>query len=297
MNRTKCRTDIDRHGGFSLIEMVIALVVVLGTAGVTFQLLAQNERIFRDQATMLEMHQSVRAVAAMIADDIYSGGQGVPVFAASLESATSEHVQVFLAGTDGNRLQLRSNTEYPESVLVGNVPLLLDEGRPLSIRPRSPAFRPGVGRHVFLWGESGGTWTWARARVDDRGPSGGFVITPLHISSEGGLLTSPPRVAEERGLSWRLSGRSLLRGELQSFDGTGNPIFRELSVGDHFRNLEFIYRDQSGEITDPTSLAGRNAIRSVDVVVEGETSGPLSNGSSPGYSLSMSVVPRGLSIP
>ena len=66
---------MDDAKGFSLIELLVALVVALGLATMMFQLFHQNERVIRDQTLIMEMRQTARVVASQIADEIRMAGQ------------------------------------------------------------------------------------------------------------------------------------------------------------------------------------------------------------------------------
>ena len=74
------------RSGFSLVELMFAMTITLGIGLIVFQMFLQNENVFRDQTSLLEMQQSARAVASMIADDVRLAGQGVPVYAAAQDS-------------------------------------------------------------------------------------------------------------------------------------------------------------------------------------------------------------------
>ena len=85
-----------------------------------------------------------------------------------------------------------------------------------------------------------------------------------------------------------------MRGELRGFTASGQALFRELSVGDDFSDLEFTYYDADRQPIDPTGLESRAAIRTVDVRLEAETSDPLSSGVSRSYTIRVSANPRNI---
>ena len=74
------------RSGFSLLELSIAMAITVGMGAVVFTLLFQNQNLFRDRNLTIEMQQSARAVASMMADEIRMAGQGVPAFAASMDT-------------------------------------------------------------------------------------------------------------------------------------------------------------------------------------------------------------------
>ena len=279
-----------RSAGFSLIETLVSVAVTLGVGGALFQLFVQNERVFRDQQLMLEMHQSVRAVASMIAGEVRAAGQGVPGFAASHENdGLSESVQAFLAGTSPEELKMRVQLSEPDSVL--GQPGFFEAGQTIGVRIQgSGALVPGD--HVFFWGPTGLTWTWVRARVDAFAAPSDLQVTPVAVGLEGGGFTRPPRVSLEDAVSYRLSGSSVLRGELLELAADGTSRFRESSIGEYFTALDFVYYDRSGAAVGPASPAGRSAIHRVGFLLEAETSGPLADGRPRTYALTTTVGSR-----
>src|SRR5262249_5260455 len=110
---------MNKHKGFSLIELLVALVVALGLATMMFQLFHQNERVIRDQTLIMEMRQTARGVASQIADEIRMAGQGVPIHAAEFDPAPSEAVAIILNSSNSSRIDFRaglSNIETSVSV-------------------------------------------------------------------------------------------------------------------------------------------------------------------------------------
>src|SRR5437016_3471554 len=94
--------------GFSLIEMLLALMIGLLLSSMMFQLFHQNERVVRDQTLIMEMQQTARVVASQIADEIRMAGQGVPHYAASFDPAPSEAAAVILDSSNASRIEFRA---------------------------------------------------------------------------------------------------------------------------------------------------------------------------------------------
>src|ERR1700747_1023607 len=94
--------------GFSLVELMIALLIVLAIGSMTFQLFRQNERVIRDQTLIMEMQQTARVVLSQIADEVRMAGQGVPVYASTFDTAPSEAVAVILGSSNANRIDFRA---------------------------------------------------------------------------------------------------------------------------------------------------------------------------------------------
>ena len=88
--------------GFSLIELLIALLIVLAAGAMTFQLFRENERVIRDQNLIMEMQQTARVVISQIADEIRMAGQGVPIFATTFDGFLHLKQRRFFSRLDGN---------------------------------------------------------------------------------------------------------------------------------------------------------------------------------------------------
>jgi prepilin-type N-terminal cleavage/methylation domain-containing protein len=76
--------------GFSLIELLIAMVVTLIVSGAVLMLLVQANRSFQTQPEMTERQQNIRVAMDLIMRDIANAGAGLP-----------QQVQVFTPGLNG----------------------------------------------------------------------------------------------------------------------------------------------------------------------------------------------------
>src|SRR5262245_18757342 len=101
--------------GFSLIELLLALVVTLVLGTMTFQLFHQNERVVRDHTLIAEMQQTARIVTSQIADEVRMAGQGVPIHAAQFDAGPSDAVAIFLNSSSGNRIDFRAGLSNVET--------------------------------------------------------------------------------------------------------------------------------------------------------------------------------------
>ena len=70
-----------RHAGFSLIELMIALVVTLIVSGAIFGLLASGQNAFRREPEVTERQQNIRVSMDLIQRDIAGAGMGMWAFA------------------------------------------------------------------------------------------------------------------------------------------------------------------------------------------------------------------------
>lgn len=262
--------------GYSLIELLIAVAVILAVTGIVAQVFLQSQGVLRDRRQLAELDHALNAVATLIAADIRRAGQGLPTLAVADQAVSSEATTAILAGTGSGVLRLYLARTGGDTALTDPIPAAFEPDRAIRIRTRDT--RPlAPGDHVFLWGKAGYSWTWVRARVEERVSSREFGVTPLYLSPEGGLFASLPRLTQVDGVSWRRSGASILRGELTDPD-PASPGFREMSAGEDFTTLEFVFFDTQGAAVDPTDPGARPRIRRVGFLLEGTTRAPLVDG-------------------
>jgi prepilin-type N-terminal cleavage/methylation domain-containing protein len=79
-----------RESGFSLIELLVAMVVTLVVSGAIYGLLASGQSAFRREPELSDRQQNIRVAMAMIERDVSRGGVSMPAF-----------TQVFAPGGDG----------------------------------------------------------------------------------------------------------------------------------------------------------------------------------------------------
>src|SRR5262249_34787528 len=109
--------------GFSLIEMLMALSIALVLCTMMFQLFHQNERVIRDQTLIVEMQQTARIVATQIADEVRMAGQGVPIYASSLEATPSEATAIFFSSSTSSRIDFRAGLSNVTTSVMSPIPL------------------------------------------------------------------------------------------------------------------------------------------------------------------------------
>ena len=284
--------------GFSLVELMLAMSITLIVGMIVFEMFRQNEGVFRDQTLVMEMQQSTRAVASMIADEVRLAGQGVPLYSAAQDTSTSEAVQTFLDGTDAANLRFRAGIRNASTPVT--TPLAYSGTTAVTVSDVT-GVNNIVGMDpkyfVYLWGPTSNTWTWIRGEVSGIDPGTNQLSVALSQNSgRGATFSSPPRLVLEEGISYRLANGSVLRGTTSDFSSLTSPAFTEQTIGTHFTDLTFYYFDASGASVSPTTLALRSTIRRVDLTVGAETSEPLSIGRAVQYAITLSVYPRNLSL-
>jgi prepilin-type N-terminal cleavage/methylation domain-containing protein len=95
--------------GFSLVELMVAMVVTLVVTGAVYGLIAGGQTAFRREPEMAERQQNIRMAMDLIMKDISNAGSGLPVFA-----------QVFTAGLDAIGPQGPDNQNTDELEMITN---------------------------------------------------------------------------------------------------------------------------------------------------------------------------------
>lgn len=289
--------------GFSLLELMISMMITLIIGLAVFQLFAQNESVFRDQNLVLDMQQGARAVASMMADELRMAGQGVPVYAASLDATPQEAAQTFLNGTGATTVVFRAGVRNGVATLDETPPLNFTVGTASSIDVDdvgavSAIVGDNTDRFLYLWGPTGDLWTWVRAEVDSINTGTDTItLTPQQTATAGGGFDSIPSLSVEEAIAYRINGTSIQRATSGDFTTLTAPALTYSTIGDNFSALTFTYYDASDNIVTPSTLAARSTIVRVDIRLVARTAEELpSTGEYDTYAIEMTVYPRNAAI-
>ncbi len=291
-------------GGYSLIELMVAVAITAATSAAVFNLFFQNRNLFEDQSLIVEMRQTARAVASMMAGEIRMAGQGIPVHAGSTDAAAGvEAVQAFLDGTDESTIVFRAGVRNGRAVFGSAPPPALALNRPATLTVADAGAVSSIvgrnsGRFVFLWGETAAGWTWVRAHVDAiDGRADTLTITPRQMAPVGGRFRARPDIQAEEATGYRLRSGSVQRAESRDFTSPEAPRWVWSALGDHFTELAFVYRDASGNAVSGDSVEARARIRRVDFRIRARTARRLiATGEFGTFDLAMTVYPRNVQL-
>lgn len=282
---------------------MVALIITLGIGLIVFQLFEQNERVFRDQNLVIEMQQSARVVASQIADEVRMAGEGVPVYAATHDSASTEGAAVILASSTNNRMDFRTGLSAAETSVTTAIPVdcTLGVSRTLTVADGSLLLSAlgtttPSGRFIYIWGPTNNQmWTWVRAELT--GISGNTLTLTPRQGGDSTLFTRAPTLALEEAVSFHLNGTTVKRATATDMTNQTGPAWTAANdIGRNVTSLSFTYYDAHNTAVSPGSLAGRISIARVDVQVVAQTADELSNGFRPSYSLSFRIIPRNLRV-
>jgi Tfp pilus assembly protein PilW len=283
--------------GFSLLEMLFALTILLAVGMMVSSLFQRNAIVVRDQTLIMEMQQTARIVVSQIADEVRMAGQGVPVFAGTFDASPVEAAVPFLGTSSSSRIDFRAGLSNIETAVTTPAPLDVAIGgsRTLGIADGSGVT---AGKFVYLWGPGTNSWTWARSQVLSSSASS-LTILPTQTGSSATLVhfSAAPTVYLEEGISIFLNGTSVRRATANDFSDPAGPTWNPANeIGANVSELTFTYYDSAGTQIVPSSLANRAAIARIGIYLTVKTSGPLSNGSTPTYSLALRTIPRNVRI-
>lgn len=295
-----------RTAGFSLIELLITLVITLTLGMLIFHLFQHNERVIRDQTSLMEMHQTARVVASQIADEVRMAGQEVPIYGSNLDATMAEAVAAIFPSSSSTRIDFRAGLSNTETPVTGSSPLdvSLYATRILTVSDGS-VFSTTLGttwpsgKYVYIWGPtSTSIWAWVRAQLINI-TSTTLMVTPQQSSNMNSTIhfTGLPTVSLEEAVSIYLSGNSVRRATGTDMTNPAAPRWSPANeIGADCTDLNFTYYDKKGNVIMPTTLANRNLIARVDLHVTVQAANPLSNGTQPQYSLALRTIPRNLTL-
>ena len=287
--------------GFSIIELVIAMGITLGLGAVIFTLFLQNTNVFRDQNLILEMQQTARAVASMMADDIRIAGQGTPTFASSMDPSTNvEAGQAFLNGSSASAILFRAGIDNGMAIMdTGPSPPPYSLAAPTTLNVvDADGIEAIIGantdRFLYLWGEVANSWTWVRARITGINTGADTInVTPTEVAAAGAGFPTAPTIMLEQAIGYRLVSGNIERGISGDFTTQTAPVMTYQAVGENFTTMSFAYFDAAGAAVTITDVDDRARIRRVEFTLVAQTAEPLpSTGVAGTYEITMTVYPR-----
>lgn len=119
-----------REGGFSLVELLVAMVVTMLVAGGIMGLLYDSNRTFGREPAISEQQQNARIALSMIESDLVSAGAGagafIQAFTNNLDNSAAGPPSIIqtLAGNPGERtdvLEMRAAVDECSSIQLCNV--------------------------------------------------------------------------------------------------------------------------------------------------------------------------------
>ncbi len=163
------------QSGFSMVELMVAMVVTMMVSGAIYGLLAGGQTAFRREPELSDRQQNIRSAMDMIMRDIVNAGAGMPTFVQSftqnLDACTGCPDGGAPMGPDGQRtdeLEIITNPGLMESEPVCYAPGIANSSQVRLTRGTSSI--PLNTSAIIIMED--GTWT-VREIVNTTGPNGG----------------------------------------------------------------------------------------------------------------------------
>jgi Tfp pilus assembly protein PilW len=270
-----------KTAGFSLAELLVATAITLGVGAVIFQLFFRNERVFRDQAVILEMQQTARMALSQIADDIRVAGQSIP----------SSLNDILLPGTGPSRLNIRMGFTATETPVNSPLPFSVSIGDSATLSVESISGF-SASRQAFLWNEEG----WSRSKIDSVSAVSKTIRLTASAASESPLqFTAPPAISLDEAVAiyWDSSSKTIKRTTATTTENPANPSWAPANeLATNITALTFSYYDISGDPLTSDIVAQQSLVAAIEARVTVRASSVLSDGSRPTFSQSIRAVPR-----
>jgi prepilin-type N-terminal cleavage/methylation domain-containing protein len=277
--------------GFTLIELMIALILVLMVGGVTYGLLVNNQRVSRAQTSQVSLQDNVRSGALILGNELreigYDEVTGASAGAADQVPglAAVNNSDLIATGPDSIRYRAMRALGFTCSldpangeivVRMSNVQLQrppeLTDRLMLYVENNPNTSGDDVWLHATVTGYPGpqncpdGT-EGARVRVVFDAAPAATVLDPAHTKVGG-----PVRLYEVMLLrSFALGGQTWLGMRSISANSAIQPVLGPLSgTAPADSGLALVYRDVNNNQT-----AVANDVRSIDVTLKGITDAPV----------------------
>jgi prepilin-type N-terminal cleavage/methylation domain-containing protein len=270
-----------RRLGFTLIELMVGLVLVLAVGGVTWALLAQNQRVTRSQTEHAGLQDNVRTGAVVVANELREIGYDSIPETAGLGTGAS--VSPDLVVMERGRLVYKAMRGIGFTC-AAPAPGSLKLQRAALLGLRSPEVGDSFTAHVEGSPDTGTDDAWVHGAVNAVGgglcDDGSVAVTltvgfagPAGAAAPARMVTGGPvRFFEVMELRYyRSGGKSWLGARSVSAGGVIEPLLGPLADSTATeRGLTFAYLDRNGT---PTGIA--NDVREIAWTIKGVTNGPV----------------------
>jgi prepilin-type N-terminal cleavage/methylation domain-containing protein len=277
--------------GFTLVELIITLVLMLMVAGVTYGLLVNNQRVSRAQTSQVSLQDNVRSGALILGNELRELGYD-EITAASAASAAQvpglavvNNSDLIAIGPDSIRYRAMRALGFTCSLDPANGDIVV---RNASLQQqRAPTVTDRLMLYVENDPKTSGDDTWLHANITQPpvaqncpdGTAGtrfrvafdaalaGIVLGPTHT-----LVGGPVRIYEVMLLrSYALSGQTWLGTRSISANSAIEPVLGPLSSGaGAAQGLTLAYLNAAGG-----NAVLANDVRSIRVTLLGITDAPV----------------------
>jgi prepilin-type N-terminal cleavage/methylation domain-containing protein len=271
--------------GFTMIELMMGLVLTLLVSAVTYQLLANNQRVSRGQTAHVSLQDNVRAGALIVTNELREVGYDDISAAATLKMAYApinlNRTDLVTIGAGGVSYFTMRGLGFTCSVVNGAPSKVIVKQSTYSVL-RTPVATDSLFLYVENDNQTASDDAWVHlgitgAPANQNCPDGsaGWAFTvgfPAGLTAAGVMpnvvLGGPVRLAEVMRLEYYASGgKSWLGMKSVSTGSALEPVIGPLAdstAGQ--RGLTFRYLDKANAVT-----AVKNDVRSIEVTLKGVT--------------------------
>ena len=270
----------DRRG-LTLVELMVALVLVFAVGGVTYALLNQNQRVSRSQVEHAGLQDVVRGGALVVANELREiGYDSIPVESElGTGAAVSPDLLVMMPG----RLEYKAMRGIGFTCAAAG-PGQLRLRRATLLGPRPPEAGDSITAHVEGDPATGADDAWVHAGItsvgsalcDDGSPAVALAVGFAGVAGAAAptkmAVGGPVRFFEVMELRYyRSTGKSWLGSRSITAGGVIEPMLGPLADSTGMvRGLTFSYLDRNGIVTTVP-----NDVREIAWTLKGVTDGAV----------------------
>jgi prepilin-type N-terminal cleavage/methylation domain-containing protein len=107
------RKTRDSQAGFSLIELMVAMVATMVIAGAVFKLMTAGNSAFQREPSMSDRQQNIRMAMDIISQDLFQAGSGFPMFAQAFTDGLDAFGKMGPGGELTDELEIFRAAECP----------------------------------------------------------------------------------------------------------------------------------------------------------------------------------------
>ena len=220
-----------RQQGFSLVELMIAMVVTLIITGAVFKLVTAGQTAFRREPALADRQQNIRVAMNLITQDLYRAGYGLPPFSQAFTDGLDGVGSLGSMGAATDELEIFAATECPTLSIcamqgVGTVQFTTKELLSACYQFPALAIISNGDDWGLAWAKKPGSGTTGSCAGAPPGAKNGHVVLP-----PGGSVVNPPQPFAD----WNPKPTYMLLGEAIRYrvniDAEGTPNLERSAFG------------------------------------------------------------------
>jgi prepilin-type N-terminal cleavage/methylation domain-containing protein len=250
-----------RDRGFSLVELMIAMVVTLVIAGAIYGLLTGGQNAFRREPELSDRQQNARIAMAMINQDVARAGLNLPPFVQTFSDTLNGTGPTGPDGVATDEIEIVATSDCQQLAVCAAAVTTVTTWEPPSQCFAFPAL-------VALSDANQAAVHWANQPTSPSGEcaagsgsQNGHAVLQTgtgRFSITGGLTFTPQRMAQVNVVRYRIQVEpdgtpNLWRSEYGGVDYNGQSSWQMVARG--IEDLQVTYRNAAGWQDQPGSVA------------------------------------------